>query len=274
MMQELVVLDIYGKDLKELFADNNHREEIFGSKTKQMKTFPLLVKFIDAKDNLSVQVHPDDKYAKQYEDDIGKTEMWYVMDCDENAKIIYGMKKDVKQEEIADIIKQGKLRDNLKELSIHKGDIIYIPSGTVHAILKGTLICEVQQNSNLTYRVYDWDRLGKDGKPRELHIKKAIDVIRQDANNNIISTKGQKANTCINRIACEYFKVDTIFVETYYLAKTARESFEACMVVDGSGFIRVNDKKYDIKLGDSFILPANLGEYELEGKLQILKAYL
>ena len=180
MMQELVVLDIYGKDLKELFADNNHREEIFGSKTKQMKTFPLLVKFIDAKDNLSVQVHPDDKYAKQYEDDIGKTEMWYVMDCDENAKIIYGMKKDVKQEEIADIIKQGKLRDNLKELSIHKGDIIYIPSGTVHAILKGTLICEVQQNSNLTYRVYDWDRLGKDGKPRELHIKKAIDVIRQD----------------------------------------------------------------------------------------------
>lgn len=274
MMQELVVLRIYGMDLKKIFEDEAKREEIFGSKTKNMKQFPLLVKFIDAKDNLSVQVHPNDEYAKQYENDIGKTEMWYVMDCDENAKIICGMKEEVKQEEIADIIKQGKLRDNLKEVSIHKGDIIYIPAGTVHAILKGTLICEIQQNSNLTYRVYDWNRMGKDGKPRELHIEKAIDVIRQDANNKIVTTKEQEPNTCQNRISCDCFKVDSVCVQTSYFSKTMKDTFEACMVVNGSGLLRVKDKEYNIKMGDSFILPANLGEYELEGKLEILKAYL
>ncbi len=259
--------------LKELFEDRAKREEVFGTKTKNMDKFPLLIKFIDAKDNLSVQVHPDDEYASQFEQDTGKTEMWYVMDCDEEASIVCGMKETVKQEEIADIIQKGNIRDNLKQVPIHKGDVIYIPSGTVHAILKGTLICEIQQNSNLTYRVYDWDRIGKDGKPRELHIQKAIDVIKQDAKHSITSTNGQK-EACNNVINCDYFKVDSVKIKSSYQSISNEESFEAYMVVEGNGVIKTNSKEYEIKLGDSFIVPANLGEYEIKGELKLLKAYL
>lgn len=259
--------------LKELFDDKTKREEIFGTKTESMDKFPLLIKFIDAKDNLSVQVHPDDKYASQFEQDTGKTEMWYVMDCDEEASIICGMKETVKQEEIADIILKGNIRNNLKQVPIHKGDVIYIPSGTVHAILKGTLICEIQQNSNLTYRVYDWDRIGKDGKPRELHIQKAIDVIKQNAKHSITSTNGQE-EVCKTVIDCDYFKVDSVKIKSNYQASSNKESFEAYMVVEGNGAIKTNGKEYEIKLGDSFIVPANLGKYEIKGELTILKAYL
>lgn len=263
-----------GQTLKELFEDLSIKEEIFGTKTKNMKEFPLLIKFIDAKDNLSVQVHPDDEYALKYENDKGKTEMWYVMDCDENAKIICGIKESIKQEEIANIIHTGKIREILNEVSIHKGDVIFIPSGTIHAILKGTLICEIQQNSNLTYRVYDWDRIGKDGKPRELHIEKAIDVIKQDLKQKIVTTSNQKLDTSNNVITCDYFKVDTISIGSKYKQISSPETFEAIMVVEGNGKIQTNGKEYTIKLGDSFIIPASLGEYEIEGNIKLLKAYL
>lgn len=263
-----------GQTLKELFEDSSIKEEIFGTKTKNMKEFPLLIKFIDAKDNLSVQVHPDDEYALKYENDKGKTEMWYVMDCDENAKIICGIKESIKQEEIANIIHTGKIREILNEVSIHKGDVIFIPSGTIHAILKGTLICEIQQNSNLTYRVYDWDRIGKDGKPRELHIEKAIDVIKQDLKQKIVTTSNQKLDTSSNVITCDYFKVDTISIGSKYKQISSSETFEAIMVVEGNGKIQTNGKEYTIKLGDSFIIPASLGEYEIEGNIKLLKAYL
>lgn len=260
--------------LKELFDDNQKREEIFGTKTKCMDKFPLLIKFIDARDNLSVQVHPDDEYASKFESDIGKTEMWYVMDCDKDATLICGMKESVKQEEIEKIIQEGNIRDYLKQVPIHKGDVIYIPSGTVHAILKGTLICEIQQNSNLTYRVYDWDRIGKDGKPRELHIQKAIDVIKQDTKQNIIPTMNQEKDSYQNVIDCNYFKVDLLNITSNYQETSNKESFEAMMVVEGNGILKVNNKEYEIKLGDSFIIPANLGKYEVKGKLKLLKAYL
>lgn len=263
-----------GQTLKELFEDSSIKEEIFGTKTKNMKEFPLLIKFIDAKDNLSVQVHPNDEYALKYENDKGKTEMWYVMDCDENAKIICGIKESIKQEEIANIIHTGKIREILNEVSIHKGDVIFIPSGTIHAILKGTLICEIQQNSNLTYRVYDWDRIGKDGKPRELHIEKAIDVIKQDLKQKIVTTSNQKLDTSSNVITCDYFKVDTISIGSKYKQMSNPETFEAIMVVEGNGKIQTNGKEYTIKLGDSFIIPASLGEYEIEGNIKLLKAYL
>ena len=263
-----------GQTLKELFEDETVKEEIFGTKTKNMKEFPLLIKFIDAKDNLSVQVHPDDEYALKYENDKGKTEMWYVMDCDENAKIICGIKESIKQEEIVDIIHKGKIREILNEVPIHKGDVIFIPSGTIHAILKGTLICEIQQNSNLTYRVYDWDRIGKDGKPRELHIEKAIDVIKQYSEQKIVNTETQVVDTSSNVISCDYFNADTICIGSKYKQVSNKETFEAMMVVEGNGIIKTNGKEYEIKLGDSFIIPANLGKYEIEGSITLLKAYL
>lgn len=263
-----------GQTLKELFEDASIKEEIFGTKTKNMKEFPLLIKFIDAKDNLSVQVHPNDEYALKYENDKGKTEMWYVMDCDEDAKIICGIKEGIKQEEISNTIREGKIREILNEVSIHKGDVIFIPSGTIHAILKGTLICEIQQNSNLTYRVYDWDRIGKDGKPRELHIQKAIDVIKKDLEQKIVTTSNQKVDTCNNVITCDYFKVDTISISSKYKKTSNVETFEAIMIVEGNGKIKTNGKEYKVRLGDSFIIPASLGEYEIEGNIKLLKTYL
>ena len=253
------------------------RGELIGKKNydRTGTEFPLLIKFIDARQDLSIQVHPDDALAaERHNGSKGKTEMWYVMDCDEDAKIICGIKESIKQEEIADITHKGKIREILNEVPIHKGDVIFIPSGTIHAILKGTLICEIQQNSNLTYRVYDWDRIGKDGKPRDLHIQKAIDVIKQDAKQKIVATSNQEVDISNNVISCNYFKVDTICIGSKYKQTSSKETFEAIMVVDGSGIIKTNGKEYKIKLGDSFIIPASLGEYEIEGIIILLKAYL
>lgn len=259
--------------LKELFDNKEKRTELFGTKTKDLERFPLLIKFIDARDNLSVQVHPDDEYALAHEKDTGKTEMWYVMECDEKASIICGLKETIAKDQIPKVIENGTLPDYLNKIPIQKGDVIYIPSGTVHAILKGTLICEIQQNSNLTYRVYDWGRVGKDGKPRELHIQKAIDVMNQEKRQNITSTRNQ-AETCKKVIDCNYFGVDSLNITKNYQAKSNQESFEAYMVVEGNGRLKANDKKYHLNLGESFIIPANLGEYEIEGNIKLLKAYL
>lgn len=257
--------------LKELFDNKDIRSEVFGTKTENMDKFPLLIKYIDANSNLSVQVHPNDEYARKYENDTGKTEMWYVIDCKENAQIICGMKEEVKQEQIADIIKSGKIKDKLKYVDIQKGDVIYIPSGTIHAILGDTLICEIQQNSNLTYRVYDWDRVGNDGKPRELHIDKAIDVIDLYVNPYIKHTKKDENVKIVDN---EFFKVEKISISYEYKDYSKKETFYAINVLEGMGKIQTENKEYIVNKGDSFLIPANLGEYIIKGKMEILKSYI
>lgn len=257
--------------LKELFDNKDTRVEIFGTKTKDMEKFPLLIKFIDANSNLSVQVHPDDKYAKENENDTGKTEMWYIIDCLPNSQIICGMKEEVQQEDVEDIIRNNKIKENLNYVNIKKGDSIYIPSGTIHAILGGALICEIQQNSNLTYRVYDWDRLGKDGKPRTLHIDKAIDVINVNANPKV---EHEKQEECYRVCDSEFFKVDKINIEQEYKDRTNKESFYAINVIEGMGIIEYKNNTYNLKRGDSIIIPADLGEYTIKGKMELLKSYV
>lgn len=257
--------------LKELFDNKDTRVEIFGTKTKDMEKFPLLIKFIDANSNLSVQVHPDDKYAKENENDTGKTEMWYIIDCLPNSQIICGMKEKVQQEDVEDIIRNNKIKENLNYVDIKKGDSIYIPSGTIHAILGGALICEIQQNSNLTYRVYDWDRVGSDGKPRALHIDKAIDVINVNANPKV---EHEKQDECYRVCDSEFFKVDKINVKQEYKDRTNKESFYAINVVEGMGTIEYKNNTYNLKRGDSIIIPADLGEYTIKGKMELLKSYV
>lgn len=257
--------------LKELFDNKVKRVEIFGTKTEDMEKFPLLIKFIDANSNLSVQVHPDDKYAKKYEADTGKTEMWYIIDCLPNSQIICGMKENVKQEDVEDIIRNNKIKENLNYVDIKKGDSIYIPSGTIHAILGGALICEIQQNSNLTYRVYDWERRGSDGKPRTLHIDKAIDVINVNANPKV---EHKKQEECYRVCDSEFFKVDKINVEKEYKDKSNIETFYAINVISGIGTIEHKNGTHDIKKGDSIIVPAKLGEYTIKGKMELLKSYV
>lgn len=257
--------------LKELFDNKDTRVEIFGTKTKDMEKFPLLIKFIDANNNLSVQVHPDDEYAKENEADTGKTEMWYIIDCLSNSQIICGMKEKVQQEDVEDIIRNNKIKENLNYVDIKKGDSIYIPSGTIHAILGGALICEIQQNSNLTYRVYDWDRVGNDGKPRTLHIDKAIDVINVNANPKV---EHEKQDECYRVCDSEFFKVDKINVKQEYKDRTNKESFYAINVVEGMGTIEYKNNTYNLKRGDSIIIPATLGEYTIKGKMELLKSYV
>lgn len=262
------------KDLDELFNNKELRSQIFGTKTAHMDKFPLLIKFIDANSNLSVQVHPDDKYAFEKENgDKGKTEMWYIMECKEGAQIICGMKEGVKQEDLPAILRSDKVADYLNFVPVKQGDCIYIPSGTIHAIMGDTLICEVQQNSNLTYRVYDWGRVGKDGKPRELHVDKAIDVVKLDKSPDIKETATWGVGTQ-NMINSDFFKTDKVTVQGSIKEKSNSETFYAMNVVKGNGSITVNEKEYSLKLGDSFIIPANLGEYELKGNMELLKSHL
>ena len=259
------------KDLDELFNNQETKESIFGKRCLQMEKFPLLIKFIDAEDNLSVQVHPNDEFAKRYENDSGKTEMWYILDCKENAKLICGLNENAKKENIKEILKNGEIKKYLKYVDVQKGDSIYIPSGTVHAILSGILICEIQQNSDLTYRIYDWDRVGKDGKPRELHIDKAIDVIDFNSKAEKIESNGQNVQEIMKT---KYFNVDKIKIEDIYTDISNIDTFYAISITDGSGKIYYENKEFNIKKGDSFIVPAKLGEYKIEGKIELLKSYI
>lgn len=260
-----------GKTITELF-NSNLKDTIFGTKCNEMDVFPLLIKFIDAENNLSVQVHPDDEYAKKFENDIGKTEMWYIMDCQDNCELILGLDEKVTNENKSELLTQKNIEGYLKKVKIHKGDIIYIPSGTVHAILSGAFICEIQQNSDITYRLYDWNRVGADGKPRELHLQKALDVIKVKTDASINTTPSIEGKHRI--LEFSKFKVDKIKVNNEFTDTINNESFCTMNVVNGKGTLIYKEETFELKIGDGFILPANLGEYKIQGKLEILKTYL
>ena len=198
-----------GKTLSDLFKDESLKEKIFGTKCLKLSEFPLLIKFIDAKDNLSIQVHPDDDYAQnELNQPYGKNEMWYIMECDEGSKIVGGLTKKLNAEELKNAVENNEVKDYLNYLDMKKGDSIYIKAGTLHAILKNNLICEIQQNSDVTYRVYDWDRVDKDGKGRQLHKKEATETIKTDIIPNVIhSDINNKVQTIAEN---RYFKVDKI----------------------------------------------------------------
>ena len=167
-----------GKSLEELI--NTYGDKLLGKKVMDSfgTTFPLLIKFIDAKQDLSIQVHPDDELAMKRHQSMGKTEMWYIVDAEPDAKLIYGFKKEISRNEFERRITDNTLLDICNQVPVKKGDVFFIDSGTLHAIGKGILIAEIQQNSNTTYRVYDYGRVGKDGRPRELHVDKAIEVTK------------------------------------------------------------------------------------------------
>ena len=264
-------IDSKEKDLSELFNDKEKRKAIFGSHCEGLDRFPILVKFIDANDNLSIQVHPNDEYAIKNEHDVGKDEVWYVVDCEENAQIIYGFKENITYENLKDSI-DNNIENSVEYLNVQKGDVIVIPSGVVHAIMKGVFICEVQQNSDITYRVYDWDRIDKDGKPRILHKEKALDVIRLDKENkidNYIDLKEDK-----NIYNSDKFNIDivTICGDKEYISNN--ESFYAYIVIEGSGKLQTDNFSKNISKGDSFIIPATLGKYSFCGNLKLIKSWI
>ncbi len=220
---------------------------------KEGSTFPVLIKYIDAMQNLSVQVHPDDAYAQRYEGDNGKTEMWYIVDADRGAGIYCGLQRDTTKEEFLEKVQDGTVEELLNFIPVKKGDCFLIEAGTVHAIGAGCVICEVQQNSNVTYRVYDYNRKGADGKLRELHIDKAIEVINfkkfEDHTNS--GHESQRAGAMIQELTrCKYFACRKVVLNGVYTEKN-EDSFTAINILSGRGVI--NKQSYNA--GDSFFLP-------------------
>ena len=251
-----------GMKLSELWKKH---PEVFGNVDSDR--FPLLIKIIDAKDDLSIQVHPDDDYAKVHENgSLGKTECWYILDCRENATIVIGHNARTK-EELSQMIHEGKWSEFIREIPIKKGDFLQIDPGTVHAIKGGTLILETQQNSDITYRVYDYDRLSY-GKPRELHIDKSIDVITvpaKSAADSVKSVADLPVNTLNELYACKYFhiyKIDVSGKMTY----EQNAPFMNMTVTEGNGIVNGQP----LKKGDHFILPNGFGTVELQGSMQII----
>lgn len=260
------------KSLKDLFEDKNIKEKIFGRKCNNLNEFPLLIKFIDAKENLSIQVHPDDKYAKENGLGSGKTEMWYIIECGENSKIIGGLNTNLAKNELKDIIERDNIKNYLNYIDIKQGDSIYIPAGTVHAILKDTLICEIQQNSDITYRVYDWDRKDKEGKSRQLHKKEAIETIKTEKMPKIVnSRKGLQSQKIAQS---EFFEVEKIDSKQCYIDYSNLDTFYAINVIEGNGNIETPSHIYELQKGDSFLVPATLGEYKINGDMKLLKSFI
>lgn len=242
-------------------------KEVLGTNCRRFRDFPILTKFIDAKDNLSIQVHPDNRYALKNEGQYGKTEMWYVMDAGKDAFLYYGFRQEISKEEFEKRIQEDTLLDVLNAVPVQKGDVLFIESGTIHAIGKDILIAEIQQNSNVTYRVYDYGRIGKDGKKRDLHIEKALAVT-----NRVPIMKDKSSYPHI--ADCDYFTVDKLNLDGEVMKKmegnVSLESFASILFLDGKGTILNGGEVLDFKKGDSFFLSAGGGSYTIEGRCDAL----
>ncbi len=249
----------YGKDL----IGKGYREE----------RFPLLIKWIDAADSLSVQVHPDDAYALANENDPGKTEMWYIAEAEEGAKLIYGLKDGLGREDFRTAVRTGDYRSVMREVPVKKGECYFIPSGMLHAIGAGIVIAEIQQNSDLTYRVYDFDRKGPDGKPRELHVAKALDVVRPFTEEEINAVRYARGESEEYLAVCPYFRVKRTKAENGEIEVT-EESFVHLLCTEGEGTLIYKKERFPFKKGESYLLPASLGMCKTEGDAEILLSSL
>ena len=241
--------------------------EVLGTHCRRFRDFPILVKFIDAKDNLSIQVHPDNGFALKNEGQYGKTEMWYVLDAEPGACLYYGFREEISLEEFAARIRENTLHEVLNAVPVNKGDALFIESGTLHAIGKGILLAEIQQNSNVTYRVYDYGRVGRDGRKRDLHIEKALAVT-----NRLPIIKNGSGYPHV--ADCDYFTVDKLYLDgkmTYRMQGTVYDtSFLSILILDGEGTISNKGETVSYRKGDSLFLPAGCGDWQIEGRCDAL----
>lgn len=250
----------------------NH-PSLFG-KTSTEEEFPLLVKILDANDHLSVQVHPDDPYARNVEGEpYGKTECWYILDCDDDAEIVFGHHARSK-EGFQAMAAAGEWDRLLRRVNVQKGDFIYVPSGTLHAIGKGIVILETQQSSDITYRVYDYDRRDAKGRTRELHLQSSVEVMnyphdagQPDKVENVI---GDLVSTRL--IKEEYFTVYHWQLDGQAVTPL-RNDYLLASVIAGEGHITVCEHDFAIKKGDHFILPATIKHYQLKGDLEMILSH-
>lgn len=253
-----------GKTLAEYIEERG--KAVLGTSCERFEDFPILIKLIDAKKNLSVQVHPNNEYALKNEGQYGKTEMWYIVECEPNARLYHGFKREVSKAEFEERIKENTLTEVLNAVPVKKGDVFFIEAGTIHAIGADILIAEIQQNSNVTYRVYDYGRKGADGNERELHIDKAVEVTERVPPMN----KGFAPDIA----SCEYFTVDKLYLDGETVSKIAGmvtyKSFVSILVLDGEGIITNDGRSLSFKKGDSLFLTAGSGAYEINGSCEAL----
>ena len=249
-----------------------------GSLAEKFPVFPVLIKLIDAKLPLSVQVHPDDAYAEKREGGLGKTEMWLILEREEGAFLYYGFKKEYTKEEVRAAIEGQYLTDYLEKVPVEKGDVFFIPAGTVHAIGAGIVIAEIQENSNLTYRVYDYGRKDKNGKERELHIAKALDVMHCKPAGRGKAVDEEISGGCRRLASCPYFTVDRAFLrEGEKLIKSVgKESFLSAILLNGQGKVQeeAGGRELSAEKGNSFFIPAGSGDVSFFGDGEWLFTYL
>jgi mannose-6-phosphate isomerase len=256
-----------------------HHPDYLGRHLRADRQLPILIKLIDAKKDLSVQVHPDDAYAKVHENgQLGKTEMWYVLDAAKDAHLVYGLSNDTDAETLRSSIADGTVEKYLQKVSIKKDDLFFIESGTIHAIGAGTLVAEIQENSNLTYRLYDYDRMDKYGRKRELHIEKGLAVARLKSSAEprqplrVLEYRPGVASELLCR--CKYFEVYRMLVNTerrqrvHYRADEV--SFRVLLCVSGCGVITFENETINVYKGDCFFIPADSVELSLHGQMQFL----
>ena len=262
-----------GKSLNDLI--NDYPEALLGTKVYAQfgKQFPLLFKYLDAREDLSIQLHPNDALAKRQHNTFGKTEMWYVMQADEAASLIVGFKEKSSREAFLKSVNNKTLLNLLDTKEVKKGDVFFLATGTIHAIGAGIVIAEIQQTSDITYRIYDFDRVDANGNKRELHIDLALEAINYEL------VDAQKEYTKVENVSneilnCQYFTTNIIPLDGKSNITKNKDSFTVYMCVDGDFEITYQGQKYAYKKGDTVLIPAEMNEFQIVGKASILEIYI
>jgi len=240
-------------------------------------SFPLLFKLIDANENLSIQVHPGDEVAAERHNSYGKTEMWYVIDADKDAELIIGFTKDCTREEYLSALATDKVEDLLQKVPVTKGDVLYIPAGLVHAIGKGIVVAEIQESSDITYRIYDYKRTDDKGKERELHTDQALDVIDFSASKNPKISYKPEINEIVKLVQCDYFTTNVVNIDKAVTRNySSIDSFVAYMCLEGNFIIEYDNEKTIVNKGDTILIPACIDEVTLipDNKVTLLEIYI
>jgi mannose-6-phosphate isomerase len=265
--------ELKGKSLMDLIDEMPN--EILGTKVYERfgKQFPLLFKYLDAREDLSIQVHPNDKLAKERHNSFGKTEMWFVTQADADARIIVGFKENSSKEEYLQHLNDKTLVSILDDVKAKAGDVFFLETGTVHAIGAGLVVAEIQQTSDITYRLYDFDRKDAQGNTRELHVDLALDAI----NYNKVDTRKKyetKANTSNVVVDCPYFTTNFIPLENKVEVSKSGETFTVYMCIEGNFEIEYDGFKQAYKKGDTVLVPAEINAFVLNGNASILEIYI
>jgi len=261
------------KSLNEII--NESPEQLLGTKVYQQfgKQFPLLFKYLDAQEDLSIQVHPNDALASKRHNSFGKTEMWFVMQADDDARLIVGFKEKSSPQEYLKSLENKTLLSILDTKKVKKGDVFFLETGTVHAIGSGTVIAEIQQTSDITYRLYDFDRVDAQGNTRELHVDLALDAINYD----VVEAEKQYSkivNTSNAVVDCNYFTTNFIPLDGAISVTKNGQSFTVYMCVEGNFTLTYQEEIYHYKVGDTVLLPAEILEFEIKGKASVLEIYI